>query len=53
MNNIDLSIDTLMEQIMLQCEPDKLNQVLINIIKNAFEAIEENWKVTVRCEKEK
>lgn len=52
MNNIDLAIEYSHEQIMLQCEPDKLKQVFINIIKNSFEAInEENGKVIVRCEK--
>lgn len=50
MNNTELSVDFNDENIMIECEQDKLKQVLINIIKNALEAVDKNGKISITCE---
>ncbi len=51
MNNIELTIDFSHENILIECEQDKLKQVFINIIKNSLEAIEKNGEISIACEK--
>lgn len=51
MNNIDFSITFSNKNIIIECEQDKLKQLFINIIKNSFEAIDKNGKISITCEK--
>ena len=53
MNNIDLSVHFSDQNIVIECEQDKLKQVFINVIKNSFEAIDKNGRISITCEKDK
>lgn len=47
MNNIEIKTDFDGQSFIIECEPDKLKQVFINVIKNAIEASENNGKITI------
>lgn len=49
--NADISVE-LNEDIQLNCDKQKVQQVLFNIIKNAVESIEKVGRVSIVCKKE-
>ncbi|TCP27066.1 two-component system sporulation sensor kinase A [Scopulibacillus darangshiensis] len=48
MKNIELITEFEVESIKIACEPDKLKQVFINIIKNAIEAMEKGGRIYIK-----
>lgn len=50
-NNIDLSIHFSDQDLMIECEQDKLKQLFINIIKNSIEAIDDDGEISINCKK--
>src|SRR5699024_1623123 len=48
MNNIEITTEFIGEEFMIDCDADKMKQVLINVIKNAIEAVDKNGKINVK-----
>lgn len=49
-SNIDLRVKGFDEDMLLECNPVQLEQIIINLVNNAFEAIEDAW-IEVSVEK--
>ncbi|MFC7392827.1 PAS domain-containing sensor histidine kinase [Scopulibacillus cellulosilyticus] len=48
MKNIEILTDYEIEFLEIECEPDQLKQVFINVIKNALEAMENGGKIFIK-----
>lgn len=46
--DIDIHLTTESDQILLECDPSQIKQVVINLIKNAIEVMEEGGVIQVR-----